>query len=480
MRALYSPVTVDATACHTNPPRSAPPAFLHSVAVDVAAYLEATAEADYKRQRRIHRAWNIYRGDQPKPLRVLPGEPDDNVRLNLAGLVVDTGVDALFGQDIRVEVMAGDTDDAEPDQIATQLVYDVLEANREMLLLQAAATNGAVAGHAAIRILPPPDGAAPGTLPRLLVVDPEMLRVVWRPDDVGIVEAYVLQWMAYDVRGNEVGHRQIIQRDGTGWLITEQEQEGSTAGRWATLNQTAWNFTWAPIVDTQNLPEPNAYWGRPDLTDDVVETQITLNRVMSNAARVQRIHGHPKVVAKGVGDGDLDVAPDQAIVLPDTDSEVSLLEPRAQVADHIQLFNTVKSALHEISRVPEITAGKLDNVGQLSGLALKILYGPLVRKTEVKRRLYGGMVEDLAVRLCEMSGLGPDYHAEVRWPEIIPSDPVVEATAADALQRAGVSQQTVLAEMGYDPEAEAERRAAEQTNIGAALLTAFDRGAGAA
>lgn len=445
--------------------------------MDVAAYLEATAEADYQRQRRIHRAWNIYRGDQPKPLRVLPGEPDDNVRLNLAGLVVDTGVDALFGQDIRVEVMTGGTDNAEPDDAATQYVHDVLDANRNMLLWQATATNGAVAGHAAIRILPPPEGAAAGTMPRLVVVDPEMLRVVWRPDDIGTVEAYVLQWLTLDQFGNDLLHRQIIQRDGTGWMITEQEQQ--SGARWITLAQTPWNFTWAPVVDTQNLPEPNAYWGRPDLTDDVVETQITLNRVMSNAARVQRIHGHPKVVAKGVGEGDLDVGPDQAILLPDTDSEVSLLEPRATVADHIELFTTVKAALHEISRVPEITAGRLDGIGQLSGLALKILYGPLVRKTEVKRRLYGQMIEDTALRLAEMAGLGSDWHTEVRWPEIIPSDPAMEATAADALQRAGVSQQTVLSEMGYDPEQEAERRAAEQTNIGAALLTAFDRGAGA-
>lgn len=448
---------------------------IHSPIVDVAAYLEAIADADYHRQRAIHRAWKMYRGEQRKPLRVLPGEPDDNVILNLAGLIVDTGVDALFGQDISVQSLTGD----QPDDIGTAYLHSVLEANREMLLFQSAATNGAVAGHAAIRIMPPVEGAPPGTLPRLLVVDPEMLRVVWAPDDVGAVEAYVLQWTTYDAQGKEIGKRQIIQRDGNGWVTIEQESQSATSGRWATLAETPWNFTWAPIVDTQNLPEPNSYWGRPDLTDDVTQTQEAINRVISNSMRVQRIHGHPKVVAKGVGDGDLDVGPDEAIVLPDSDSDISLLEPRATVADAMELFRTVKAALHEISRVPEITAGRLDNVGQLSGLALKILYGPLVRKTEVKRRLYGGMVEELGRRLLEMGGYGPDHHVEIMWPEIIPSDPVVQAQAADALQRAGVSQATTLAQMGYDPQAEAEAKAQEQTNIGAALLTAFDSGSGA-
>lgn len=442
--------------------------------MDLDALLEATAEADRRRWQRIHRAWQIYRGDQPKPLRVLPGEPDDNIRLNLSGLVVDTGVDALFGQDIRIEVMDGES----VDDDATAYIHGVLDRNREMLLFQLAATNGAVAGQSALRILPVPEGAPVGSLPRVIAVDPEMLRVVWSPDDVGVVEAYVLQWLAVDERGKTYGKRQVIQRDGSEWQIIDQESRDAQGAKWVTVPDgvTRWRFPWAPIIDTQNLPEPNAYWGRPDLTEDVLETQLAINRVLSNAARVQRIHGHPKVVAKGVGDGDLDVGPDEAIVLPDTDSEVSLLEPKATVADHIELFKTVKSALHEISRVPEITAGKLDNVGQLSGLALKILYGPLVRKTEVKRRLYGAMVTELASRLMDMGGLGYPENVEIRWPEIIPDDPIMEATAAEALQRAGVSVATTIGEMGYDPELEAEQRAQDQTNIGAALLTAFDRG----
>jgi hypothetical protein len=337
-----------------------------------------------------------------------------------------------------------------------------------------------VAGQAALRIVPAADGAPVGTPPRVLVVDPEMLRVVWAPDDVGRVEAYVLQWAAIDSRGRQIGKRQVIRPDGSEWVIIDQESADANGAKWVTIpdGETRWRYSWAPIVDCQNLPEPNSYFGRPDLTEDVVETQLAINRVMSNAARVQRIHGHPKVVAKGVGDGDLDVGPDEAIVLPDSDSEVSLLEPRATVADHIELFKTVKSALHEISRIPEITAGNLDGVGQLSGLALKILYGPLVRKTEVKRRLYGRLIHDVSVRVAELGGYGAGLGAAIRWPQIIPDDPAMQATTAEALQRAGVSVATTLAEIGYDPEVESERRQQDQTNIGAALLTAFDQGIG--
>ena len=415
----------------------------------------------------------IYRGNQPKPLKTRPGEPDDNIILNLAGLVVDAGVDALFGRDLKITAK-DDTGDGTDEQ-ATEFL-DLLYSDAGMLTWQGAATNGAIAGHAAIRIVPAGENSRPGDPPRLLVVDPEMLRVVWAPDDIGRVLAYCLQWMTYDERGREVARRQIIEPNGAEWVIRDQESSAQSSARWRDLGESQWRYSWAPIVDAQNLPEPNNYYGRPDLTNDVVETQQALNRVMSNAARVQRIHGHPKVVAKGVGDGDLDVGPDEAIVLPDSESEVSLLEPRATVSDHLALFETVKSALHEISRVPEITAGKVENVGQLSGLALKILYGPLIRKTEVKRRLYGRMISEVSRRSAELAGYGPDVDAQVEWPEIIPDSPLDEAAAASALQAAGVSKATTLSQMGYDAEFEADQSRDENGNLGAAIMGAFDAG----
>lgn len=57
-----------------------------------------TAE-ELARQKRYQKAWDAYFGNQPKPLTVKPGKPDDNVRLNYVRLVVDATVAFLFGQE---------------------------------------------------------------------------------------------------------------------------------------------------------------------------------------------------------------------------------------------------------------------------------------------------------------------------------------------------------------------------------------------
>jgi len=424
--------------------------------------LRQQADSDRRRMRAIADAWELYEGEAPAPLKRREGRPDDNIVLNLAGLIVDAGVDFLFGDDLVLDV--------DGDQAADELDAVLEQAwggDLRMVRLQQLATNGGVAGQAVARI----HGGGQDTTPRVIVVDPGMLAVVTDPDDEEMVLAYVLTWQARRDR-----RRQIIQPDGAGWLITDQKAVAGTEA-WQPMSEVLWGFPWPPIVAAQNLPAPNNWWGRPDLTKDVIATQDAVNRSLSTANRLARLHGHPKAWAKGISDDqELSGEPDEVLVLPDENSEIGQLQPAANITEHLELYRAVKAALHEISRVPEIAAGKLENVGQLSGLAIRLLYGPLVRKTEVKRRLYGSLIAEVSRRVLDLAGAGFEHDIALRWPEMLPSDPVEEATAAEAKQRAGVSVATTLGEMGYDAQAEEELRVAEKTADGEALMSAFDRG----
>jgi hypothetical protein len=55
-----------------------------------------------------------------------------------------------------------------------------------------------------------------------------------------------------------------------------------------------------------------------------------------------------------------------------------------------------------------------------------------------------------------------DAPVVVHWPELVPSDPIAEREALLLDEQLGVSKDTILEKLGYDPELEREKRALDQ------------------
>lgn len=446
--------------------------------------LADAAQKEDQRIREIGQRWEAYLGQHRKTLKVRAGEPDDNVRINLTGVIVDAGVDFLFGDDLDFEQERekGDEQGAEDgaDTPAEQWLNQVWDASRRMTALQKLGINGGYSGHAALKIQPR-EGAPNTEPPRLIVIDPATFSAQWSEDDIDFVESYRITWNVMRDGKPAVRRQRIERTDGGQWEIVDEISIGDSP-RWILIGQTPWAYSWAPIIDCQNLPNPNEYYGRPDLTEDVVEANLAVNGVLSDMRKSVRLHASPKVWGSGIGeDSTLDVAPDEAIILPDKESKIGTIEARHDPAA-IELYQRLKAALHEEARVPEIASGKLDQIGQLSGLALQILYGPLVRKTRTKRRTYGELIRETNRRLVELR-FGESAAAGktlIHWPEMLPSDPKADAETALLDHDLGASKATLLEKRGYDADTEAKKRteedAASQEKLGGALLDAFDRG----
>jgi hypothetical protein len=85
------------------------------------------------------------------------------------------------------------------------------------------------------------------------------------------------------------------------------------------------------------------------------------------------------------------------------------------------------------------------------------------------------LIVELNRRLLALGGYGDDNLTELRWQELLPKDAQIQANAALSLKQLGVSGDTLIQEFGYDPDVEREKRAKE-SDLGSALLTAFDQG----
>ena len=436
----------------------------------IAAAVRRDAEAEsMARKRRVRDAWQAYYGTTPAPLQPSKrpdGKPDstDDVPVNMSRLVVDEGVSFLFGKPVTFTV-------PETAPEGTQELLDrIWEQNRQPQVLHDLALNGAVAGHTFYKIIPP---AAAGQAPRVVVVDPSNVDMECDPDDVDTIVRYTITWTV--VRQGDVYQRRqtITVNDGGGsWTITDEESSADSIS-WRVLDTTTWAFPWPPVGHCKNLPAPNELWGTADLEPSVTGLDQSLRFLLSNLRRIVRFHAHPKTIASGLRAKDLQTGPDGLLVLPSPESRIWNLEMQSDLASSLELYGRIKEALHQTARVPEVAAGKVDQVGNLSGIALQILFSPLLQKTETKRVLYGHMLSQASGRLLALMGATVDRPVQVTWPELLPKDSQAEANTAVTLQTLGVSVSTLLERLGFDPALEADRRMQDPSRAGADLLRAF-------
>lgn len=426
-------------------------------------------QAEAERLARIAKAWSAYYAKGPDPLRVKAGRPDDNTRVNFLRRAVDKSVSFLFGEPVGFQL---DPDNETPEEDFLDAVWT---ANRKATTLVKLATNGAVCGHAFIKIvLNHPH--MPVGVPRLVVLDPATVRVVHDPDDIETVSQYVIEYKGMEPNAGPMLYRQEITDLGGTWSIVDKKRRPDES-TWTIVGEVPWPYPFAPVVDCQNLPSPNEFWGMSDLEDDVVKVQNALDFSISNIRKIVRLHGHPKTWAKGFDPGSEDVAldPDKILVLDDP-GEIHNLEMVSDLTAALEVYRELKEALHVLTRVPPIATGKVDSAGPMSGVALRIHYGPLLELTNTKRMTYGEMLVELNRRLLAIGGHGDDKRVDILWADALPTDDLAEAQTYVIHNTLGVSKATLLKKLGYDPDAEASLRQGEAQEAMDAMQRAVNSG----
>ena len=426
----------------------------------------------------MNRAWDTYNGKLKDPLLTRPGQPSDNVKFNGSSIIVDTGVAFLFGKGFAYTLREDAPDDGSRTPAETYLDKFWI-ANDKDEFIHKVAINGAVCGQSYIKI------HLANPYPKLYEINPAQMTVVTAADDPQYVLQYVIRWSGINNKGKPLDFRQVISRQPGGdptddsqgqpvpqnWKIIDQRAITQTRWmhddqvRWQTIGEEVWNYEFPPIVACQNLSKPSSYVGKPDLSQDVIHLIEAINRTLSNINKILRIHAHPKTWSRGLSEGQvkqLRINADEMINLPGDTATLQNLEMQSDLASSISYYYSLRQALYELSRVPEIASGKIADLQYMSAMAMQILYGPLIEKTNAKRITYGGLIAELHRRLLIIAGMPIDQDTHIVWPEVYPRDAQIESMTAINLQLVGVSQDTLLEGMGFNPKKERERRALDQ------------------
>jgi Phage portal protein, SPP1 Gp6-like len=457
----------------------------------------AKAEED-ERVARYARAWAAYDGEAPQSLEIGDDGIDDNVRLDKAATIVNKGVSFLAGKGgVTFQLEAPDAaaeDDGEDDldeearkaagEAAEELAQKLLakvEARfdaawppeKRILDFQKLATNGAICGHFWFRLHDEGGGRL-----RVSILDPANCTAVWNEDDVDILERYVIEWVTVDQDkesldyGLGVLRRKVFEpddpRNPKTWKILDEERDENT-GTWTLLDETPWPHAYAPVIDGQNLPEPNSYYGRSDLEPAILDLLEQLESVASDMRHMVRHLGHPIPVVIGEEASKLqtiDVAVGKLLAIPNKDAKFTQLEI-AELTSSLELYRELKTEFMEATRIPKVALGETENAGPVAAVALEVEYEPLIEKTETKRLTYGPALVKAGNCVLDLLGF-PGWTVSLGWPKLLPSDTAGEALADESEQRMGiVSKQTLAEKRGYDWSVESQRLEEEKPNFDA-------------
>lgn len=420
---------------------------------------EANREERRKRDEYITAAWKYYRGDHRKPLKIKPGQADDNVIMNLCKKLIDTAVAMLFGRGVKFEI-----DQQEQTEAETWL-DGMWTANNSHILLNDIALNGYVSGHPAVRLAP----GAEGQPPRIINLNPGVLSAFWARDDVDRVLFYSLLW--------DKDHRQDVVNEGDTWRVIDLQRESGVD--WKTVQDQEWPHSWAPVLDWKNLPNPNMYYGLSDL--EHADLNDDINFVASNVLRILRYHAHPKTIGTGARAKDLqETDVDSFWTFPNPDAKIQNLEMQSDLASSLEFLKLMRTAFFSLGAGVDMSH-IMSSLREVTNFSIKVLYKDAVDRLVLKRALYGAALVEINRRALELGGYGPDNVTMLHWPEPLPHDETAQVNALQMEYDLGVvSKQTAAGRLGYDWNVEQERRAGEaegEDDIGARLLAAFERGA---
>ena len=441
-----------------------------------------TMQVESERRQRMAKAWQRYHGQYDDVLNPAPDlDPggEDNILLPWDQMAADTSASALIGSGLAIEVDDGKDAPPEPDNDPDIWLERVIAASGGTSEFLRMAVSGAVTGQIILRIHAAREA---GGLPRFSQWDPQHVDVEWEPDDYNAVREIRYSWAARRADGGEDQYRQVVALTDGRWEI--RDERALNGVRWEVTGRATWTFPWCPVVWCQNLPAPHCWWGKPDIDDATRRVVRGAHVVVSSLARILRSHASPRVAVFGATNVELDSS--KTIEIQDAEGRIELIEMKVGGADAVmKAWVALREEFHRAVRIPEVVNGKVDDVGSLSGVALKLLFGPLIALVDAKRSCVGPMLETLAHHLLEMSGRPgwANFRVHVRWPDVVPSDARTEAETAILLQQAGVSRATTIEAMGYDAETEENLRAEERqsdADLGRGLLDQGDAsGAGA-
>lgn len=325
--------------------------------------------------------------------------------------------------------------------------------------------------------------------PRWAFNKPDLIRPFYTDDDE--IDFAVKKWRSrakgpQNKQGRWIIRLNVYWPDRVEKYFRRSKDEGQWE-RWQDPGDTAWPLPWldstgdplgVPVFHFRNKPLGNEY-GRSELRP-VIPQQDELNKLILDLNLFADNLAVPQDWATGVtGDS---VAFKRAFDVWRADSPEAKFG-RLEAGDGSSLLEAVEQVLSRMARRSRTPMHLLTGGDMPSGESLKAAEAGLVAKAEKAQVWLGNTWEQamlygahLATVFGDLSVPDDEIVLKAQWKDTESRNEEAQLSSALLKQQLGVSKATLLAELGYDPEEEAERRKAENEEAAEAMARMLDRG----
>lgn len=160
-------------------------------------------------------------------------------------------------------------------------------------------------------------------------------------------------------------------------------------------------YGFMPIVHIKNRPNSASYYGKSD-ANDILKINKVYNEINQQIKAIIDYHATPttvitgasaKSLKRGLGSIWSGLPPEANVFNLGLDVDLSAVTAFAK---------DIKTAMHELSDVPENALGKIQAISNTSASALQITYHPLIQQANLKAITYGEGITALNTMILKM------------------------------------------------------------------------------
>lgn len=270
---------------------------------------------------------------------------------------------------------------------------------------------------------------------RILPLNPAHCFPEWHPHDRTRMISFKLKYKFW-----------ATQRDGTRGVNTYVEQITEEVIREYVndelISERPNPLGTVPVAYCPNVAVASSPWGLSDI-QDLVGLNREYNEKASDISEIINYHAAPVTVITGAKASNLEKGPRKVWAIGNKDARIQNLQLEGNLSGPLGYLTLLKQSMHELTGVPEQALGSMQPISNTAGVALAMLYQPLMQRHAQKKVQYSRLfnrINELVIRYASI--YEPEwlqYNPEIaavplkrdQYPWLDPNDPMTYRTTCE-------------------------------------------------